>query len=340
MNSQLNVLITGAGSAMAQSILKALLISKYGKNSNIIFTNSEPMGAGFFMSENVKKGYLVPIAKDPTYIDKMIEICKEEKVDVLFSGTEHEIFELAKAKDRFKEECNTTVMLSDLRVITIGTDKKETADFFEANSLPFPKTSLFTDYKELVAEVGYPIFMKPRVASASRNIFRVNNEQELLENKFTDEENILLQDYLDSDEEYTVEVFVDKHGDVVGSIVMKRELEYGLSYWGVVEDNKEAKKVAEDVARCLKPTGPVNVQLRMVDGKAIPFEINTRFSSTECVRANFGFNGVEAAIQHYFYNEDVKVETKKEGYFLRYWEECYVDKETIEQLKATGKLVK
>ena len=338
MKSELNVLITGAGSTMAQSLFKALMISKYGQSSRVIFTNSETMGAGFFMSQQVKKGYIVPIAKHPTYIDKIIEICKAEKIDILFSGTEHEIVALSHAKDRLMKECNTMVMLSDSYVINIGTDKKETAKFFEAHKLPFPMTKLFNEYKQLVDRVGYPIFMKPRSASASRNIFIIHNEKELMEHKFTIDEEILLQEYLDSEEEYTAEVFVTKNNQVAGSIIMKRELQYGLSYWGIVEENKEITHVIEEVARCLKPMGPVNIQLKIVNGKAIPFEINTRFSSTECIRAHFGFNGVEAAISHYYYNEDIKLDTSKEGYFFRYWEECYVKKDEIEQFKKTGVL--
>lgn len=338
MKSGLNVLITGAGSAMAQSLFKALIMSKYGQLARIIFTNSEVMGAGFFMSPHVSKGYIVPVAKDPTYIDKIIEICKAEKINILFSGTEHEIYALAQAKDRLMRECSTLVMLSDSYVINIGTDKKETANFFETYHLPFPKTKLFNEYKELVDRVGYPIFMKPRSASASRNIFIIHNEKELMEHKFAEDEEIILQEYLEGEEEYTAEVFVTRTNQVAGSIIMKRELQYGLSYWGIVEKNEEMKQVIEAVARCLKPMGPINIQFKIINGKVIPFEINTRFSSTECIRAQFGFNGVEAAISHYYYNEDIKLEVSKEGYFFRYWEECYVEKEKIEEFKKTGVL--
>ena len=80
-----NVLFTGAGSTMGQSLIKALLMSdKYKDVVNIFVTNSEPMGAGYFLSDRVKGRYIVPIAKSPDYIDKIIEICKENNGEVCF----------------------------------------------------------------------------------------------------------------------------------------------------------------------------------------------------------------------------------------------------------------
>ena len=203
-NNSINIMITGAGSTMGQSVMKALLMSKYGENVNLFITNSEPLGASFFLSDRVKGKYLVPVAKDPGYISKIIEICKKEKIHGIFSGTEHEIYALSNAAERIKAETGALVFLSRPEVIDIGTDKYKTYLFFKDHSIPFPETVLFDDYQRLVNEKGYPIFMKPRVASASRNIFKINNEQELFEKKFDDGDKIVLQEYLDSDDEYTV----------------------------------------------------------------------------------------------------------------------------------------
>lgn len=340
MKNKLNVLITGAGSTMAQSVFKALLLSKYKNNVNIIFTNSEPLGAGFFMSPVVKKCYIVPIAKDPNYIPKMMKICKEENIDILFSGTEHEIFELSKNKPLFKKECGTLVMLSDYSVIQLGTDKLKTAKFFKDNNLPFPHTVLFDEYKKLITKCGYPIFMKPRISSASRNIYRVNNEEELFARKFDDSSKIILQNYLDSHIEYTVECFMDKKGKIAGTIPMKRDLGYGLSVSGIIDRNIDVIKVCDKITKKIKPQGAINIQLRLVNGKPIPFEINTRFSSTECIRAKYGYNAVEAAIMNYYYNEPISLKEYSLGMFIRYWEECYLTVDDYNTLINDGKLLR
>lgn len=327
--SKLNILVTGAGSTMGQSVLKALLMSSYSENLQIFVTNSEPMGAGYFLSDKVVGRFLVPIAKDPNYLPEMIRICKENRIQGIFSGTEHEIYALSDGAKEIKEKTGAVVFLSRPEVIAIGTDKYKTFLFFREHNLPFPETVLFDDYQKLVDKCGYPIFMKPRTASASRHIYKINNEQELFEKKFTDSDEIVLQEYLDSDIEYTVEAFCDRDGNVVGVIPMERNLNYGMSYYGEINNNQESIDVSRRIAEVLKPEGALNVQLRLVNGKAIPFEINTRFSSTECVRAHYGYNAVEAAIKNYLYGEPIDLNNWKTGMFMRYWHECYFDKKMV-----------
>ena len=80
-----SVLFTGAGSTMGQSLIKALLMSEKYKNTVDIFvTNSEPMGAGYFLSDTIKGRFIVPTAKSPDYVDKIIEICKENNIKGIF----------------------------------------------------------------------------------------------------------------------------------------------------------------------------------------------------------------------------------------------------------------
>ena len=325
-----SILFTGAGSTMGQSLIKALLMSdKYKDIVDIHVTNSEPMGAGYFLSDRVKGRYIVPIAKAPDYIDRIIQICKENNIKGIFSGTEHEIYALSKNAERIKNESGAIVFLSRLEVIDIGTDKLKTYEFFKKHDLPFPETALFDDYKSLVEKVGYPLFMKPRTASASRNIFKIEKEEDLFKYKFAPSDEIILQEFLDSKIEYTVETFCDKTGKVVGTIPMVRELDYGMSYSGEINDNKESIEVSERIARALKPEGALNVQLRLVNGKAIPFEINTRFSSTECVRAHYGYNSIEAMLDNYLFDKEIDLSNWKKGMFMRYWNECYMTKEEL-----------
>lgn len=325
----LKIMITGAGSTMGQSVLKALLMSKYKDEVDLYITNSEMLGAGYFMSDRVKGRYIVPIAKDPQYLPCIINICKKEGIQGIFSGTEHEIYALSNGAKEIKEKTGAVVFLSRPEVIDIGTDKYKTFKFFRDNNLPFPYTVLFDDYKELVDRCGYPIFMKPRIASASRNIYVIHNEKQLFEKKFADSDKIILQEYLDSDIEYTVETFCDKDGNIAGTIPMIRDLEYGMSYSGEIDKNQEAISISEKIGACLKPEGALNVQLRIVNGKAIPFEINTRFSSTECVRAYYGYNSVEATIDNYLFGLPIRLDNWRTGMFMRYWHECYFDKADI-----------
>jgi carbamoyl-phosphate synthase large subunit len=57
------------------------------------------------------------------------------------------------------------------------------------------------------------------------------------------------------------------------------------------------------------------------------FEINPRFSSATCVRANFGFNEPELVLQHFVLKEKIKPPKVKAGLCLRFWEEMYFSPE-------------
>lgn len=332
MNKKLTILITGAGSTMGQSVMKALLMSKYADNLRLVVTNSEPLGASYFMSDKVEGRYIVPIAKDQSYISKIIEICDKEKVDGIFSGTEHEIYALSNAANKIKEQTGAVVFISRPEVVDIGTDKYKTYLYFKQNNIPFPETVLFDNYEELEKSTGYPFFMKPRTASASRHIYKIENREELFEKKFDDSDKIVLQEYLDSDQEYTVESFCDKNGNIAGTIPMIRELGFGMSISGEIVNHKGATEVSELICKTLKPEGAINIQLRIVNNKAIPFEINTRFSSTECIRAYYGYNSVEAVIDNYLYGLPVNLDNWRPGMFMRYWHECYFEKSDIPKI--------
>lgn len=323
-------MITGAGSTMGQSVMKALLMSKYKDDVNIHVTNSEPLGAGYFISDRIKGRYLVPIAKDPNYIGEIIKICKEKNIHGIFSGTEHEIYSLSYGADRIKKESGAVVLLSRPEIVDLGTDKYKTYLRFKKEGIPFPETVLFDEYEKLLETTGgYPIFMKPRVASASRNIYRIDSEEDLYKKKFDESEKIILQEYLDSSTEYTAEAFCDKDGNVAGVIPMVRELEYGMSYYGRIDTNPKVIEITRKVADVLKPEGAINVQMKIVEGEPIPFEINTRFSSTECVRAHYGYNAVEAAIDSFIYEKSVDLNGWHTGMFMRYWEECYFEEKDV-----------
>ena len=92
MNSKINVLITGAGGAgsLGREIMKSLFYAK--NNYNIFVTNSSALSLALFETKN---SFVVPLASSPEYIEKLISICKTNKIDVVMGGTEPEIQKLA-----------------------------------------------------------------------------------------------------------------------------------------------------------------------------------------------------------------------------------------------------
>ncbi len=53
----------------------------------------------------------------------------------------------------------------------------------------------------------------------------------------------------------------------------------------------------------VKSTGPLNIQLRKLDGKFYIFDFHPRFSGTTPIRADVGFNEVDILLRNHLFDE-------------------------------------
>ena len=93
------ILMTGAGAPGYPSILNCLR-NNGERELFIVGVDMNPMAT---CRLKVDKFYQVPVASDPVFIDKVLEICKEEKIQVLISIVTRELELFAAAKNRFGE---------------------------------------------------------------------------------------------------------------------------------------------------------------------------------------------------------------------------------------------
>ena len=153
-------------------------------------------------------------------------------------------------------------------------------------------------------------------------------------------EDMVIQEELgDPSAEYTVGCFCDAEGTLRGSVAMRRELSGGTTVRAELGDFDEVRTLSEQIVAALRPLGPCNVQLRTVDGRPVPFELNVRFSGTTPMRARVGFNEVEQAVRHFALGEPPRdLPRPRHGTVLRYWNEMYVAPDAIEALERDGVL--
>lgn len=127
------------------------------------------------------ESFLVPSVDDESYLDALLQICKNNNVGILVSLNDHELPVLAAAKDRFSA-IGTTVIVSDLSVIELCFDKGLTEQFAKKIGV---KTSLtFTSLESATQAIKecrlkFPLFVKPRWGSGSAGIERVESLHEL-----------------------------------------------------------------------------------------------------------------------------------------------------------------
>ncbi len=133
----------------------------------------------------------------------------------------------------------------------------------------------------------------------------------------------VVQEHLDGDE-FTVGCVCDGAGELRGTVAMRRELHEGTTFRAEVGDFPEVTAYCERIARELGPAGPLNVQLRVVDGEPVAFELNVRFSGTTPMRTRLGFAEVDACLRHFVLGEPMTLGEARHGTVLRYWNELYL----------------
>src|SRR5690606_12895076 len=99
-----NIAVTGVGGGVGQSVLKSLEGSGY----SAIALDGEPLATGLYAAN---KSHLIPYSNDANYIDVLLDICKKEKVSLLFPGLDAELMPLSLNREAF-QAIGTTVVAS------------------------------------------------------------------------------------------------------------------------------------------------------------------------------------------------------------------------------------
>lgn len=333
----INVLVTGVGSNIGQGIIKSLRMTNF--KCRIIGTDMVAFSAGLFRCD---KGYVIPSAGDERFVQEIIKICKEEKIDIILIGSDPEVPIFASAKTAIEDGCESIVVVSSPQVMEIGFDKWNTYNFLKQEGLNWPHSVLGnkeSEVKQLIGECGFPLIVKPRKGAGSKGVFKVNGWDELKYALRSVEEPIVQENLGLDAEEYTSGVFFSKESEIKGIITFKRELLDGTTYRAIIDNyeniNCEIKRIAAVLSK-RGAIGPINIQTRLSFKETVAFEINPRFSGTSVFRATFGFNEAEAAIRHFMLGEDLGELIHSNGVVMRFWNEVYTSQEELDQLKQKG----
>ncbi|MEK6927952.1 MAG: PHP domain-containing protein [Nanoarchaeota archaeon] len=344
---EINILVTSAGSAISQGIIKSIKMSNL--KVRIITTDVTPFAAGLYRG-NV--GYLVPYAKqEKEYIESIIDICKKENISGILIGLDYELQVLSKNKSKIEKETSAKVIVSNPGIIKISNDKWLTYKFLLENNLPAIPSTLHHNINEFIANEGFPLIIKPRIGDSSKNTFIVRTKEELDEklnilmnsvksNPWLSEEVYpIIQKYMGTeDEEFTSSTVVfDKK--CYGVVSMKRQMRFGgHTTRAEINDYLDINQYIKSVAEKLDSFGPCNFQSRVINGIPYIFEINCRFSGTISSCAIAGFNSVEACIRKILLNESIKELTHKNGVMLRYFNEVFIPFSEIETITREGNI--
>lgn len=318
------ILVTGAGSVMGQSIYKALEMHEFQEMPEVHFANSDPLCAGFFFSSprlSPAMTPIAPLASSPEYADWLENYVARHGIDIVFSGTQHELEKIALFGDR-SGLCAT--LPSEFTRLCL--DKAECMKFLASNGIKTPRS------QRLIYFLAYPSFegpfvVKPNTSSASRKILKYEKISDF--SMLPNSENYVVQELLIGDE-FTCSCYVDRYSGAMSTFILRRTLTAdGATGFGEIVNDAAIEEYLSQIVKALRaaglPFGNLNVQL-IFDREKGPcvFEINGRLSSTEAPKAKFGFNTTAAyyvnIVERRAYE---KLLPSRNGRFLRFYDEVY-----------------
>lgn len=319
----MKVLITGAGALLGQGIIRALRNSSF--DATIVAVDPDPLAAGLYWADSA---YLVPWATQPDFLASMERIIATERPDVLLVGTDVELTLFAQHRERLEKTYNLQLVVSPEHVVHIAEDKWLTYQFLRELRMDYPASCLPGDEEQLIAEVGFPLIVKPRIGCRSIGVSIVHNREDLMRMVRADPGCLIQECVATADDEYTAGALVFG-GLCHATIVMRRQLRDGNTYQAFVNDYPELNEKVRILAEKLKAYGPVNIQFRLDGDRMKVFEINARFSGTTPLRVHAGFNEVEMVLRHLTEQKEIVQPEIKPITILRHWSETVVSHDEL-----------
>ena len=267
--NQINLLFTSVGRRVEllrafKSAYQALELE-----GHIIGLDVDPIAPAI---NTVDRPYIVPRISHSDYLETLCQICRRERVDLIFPLIDPDIPFLAQHRQRLAKTGAKVVVVPE-ESAAIAADKWQTGQFFLNLNLATPASWLPEQINSIRA--SYPLFIKPRNGSASNHAYKVNNEREL---KFFIDSvpDPIIQEYL-TGPEITNDVVCDLNGNII-SVVSRRRIEvrWGEVAKGVTIYDPKVTEACITISQALHTIGPITVQCIMKDGVPHFTEINAR----------------------------------------------------------------
>lgn len=269
----MNILILSAGTRnkIVQYFKEAV-----GKDGKVIATDCSNLAPAVYDADAF---YLVPRITAPEYLDVIMDICKKEKADGVFSLIDPELSLLAKEKARFLA-IGTVPIVSSYELVETCFDKYQM--FRMLCEMGIPTGKCYMDKEEFYrakkeGEIIYPVFVKPVRGSASLNINQVSSDQEI-EVLFERYEDLMIQEFMRG-QEYGADVYIDMLSGKCTSVFLKKKIRMraGETDKSVSVKNPALFELIQKFVEKCGFYGMIDIDLFEQDGVFYISEVNPRF---------------------------------------------------------------
>jgi carbamoylphosphate synthase large subunit len=346
---RVNVLITCAGGVISPSHIGSLRDNPDGRSLRVVATDATIPCIAQYVADRF---YQVPFGSSPDYVERLLDICTRESVEVVFPASHEEALVLARNRKMF-EEVGTVIAVSKFSVLELACNKKLAYQKLKDAGLPYAEfyaVKTFAEFEEAAAKLGIDskkVVMKTLVSRGGRGtrILTKGNTFGLFLNEkpgFLEQDydmvcqmlrnvdaahfpELVLMEYLPGP---IVSVdFLTKDGHAL--IVVPKIRVFGNASQTLVGKVHRDPDVEESITRISEVFGfdyNVNIELAYTSaGAALPFDFNPRIAASVAFCSAVGANLIYFALKMALGEEVPKVEVKDGIMMLRSFKELYVD---------------
>lgn len=317
---EMNILITSAGKRVVLTKKFQETLKHFYSAAKVFTTDMNPdMAPAGIISDGC---FVVPRVTATDYIDKLLQICKEQKVGIIIPTIDTELLGLAENKELFQKN-GTEPIVSDLAFIQACRDKRNTGTFLSEHDIHVP-VPIDKNHPT------FPLFAKPYDGSLSKDLFVVRNREELTP-EILNHPKLIFMEYIDKHEykEFTVDMYYGKDNRVKAIIPRERvEIRAGEINKGFTRKNFLVQFLKKRLDYLPGVIGCICIQLfyRESDHDVVGIEINPRFGGGYPLSYYAGANFPEYIIREYIQGESLEyIDTWRDNtLMLRYDSEVIV----------------
>lgn len=251
--------------------------------------------------------FVVPTLDDPEFIPAMLDICRENEIDVIFPISSIDLEIMSKHKDDF-EAIGTKVSILPYDKLTVANNKAELHKRF-SDIMPDEISTHYIDDALAFLSSHRKVCCKLADMCGGKGFAVVDDEKcldvslfhrfgkkhyiskdQLLKIIQRRDHEVLLQEYHEG-LDYTVSLLAD-HGRVTHMVgYVGYLLEFGSIMFGEIKDNENAFRIAERLVKELELDGNIGIDFILKDdGSVVLLEINPRINASLPFVAKAGCN--------------------------------------------------
>ena len=292
-----NILVFPCGSEIGLDIYSSVRYSTY---FHLIGGSSVDDHGRFTYDDYIGN---IPFVTSPEFIPAMAKIVKECNIDAIYPAMDMVITILKE----HEKELGCRVVSSSLETAKICLSKELTYN----KLLGVVRVPIIYDPYNIPQEV-FPVFAKPKIGYGAKGTKKLYNQEDV--NSFAKgNSDLLILEYLPG-EEYTVDCFTDKDGQLLYSAARKRNrIKDGISVnTFFVEEQEEFTKIAQSINSKIEFRGAWFYQVkRDKKGNLCLLEIASRLGGSSLLSRAIGVNFALLSLFDIF---DYKVSVLKNDY--------------------------